>query len=236
MLIYLDLETTGLEATDRICAAGLIAYGDDQPTVISDLVKPPKKIRPDAMAVHHITNEMVKAKPPAKDSESLQWLKAHNSSDHTLVSHNIRFDLDMLQREGVVWQGGSIDTLKCTRHLIDDLEHYSLQYLRYELGLYKQEVDEAKRLGITLNAHMALSDAYHTMLLHRYLRELADDEALMEMTHARTLLKKFTFGKYSGRYIEEIAMAEPGYLYWMLENMQDLDSDLEYTIRHHLGC
>ncbi len=234
MLIYLDLETTGLEPKDRICAIGLIAAGDGGISTYCDLVKPPRKIGPEAMAVHHITNEMVKEKPAFMESESGAWLQEHNLADNILIGHNLAFDLGMLQKEGFVWQGGVIDTLKCTRHLIEECEQYSLQYLRYELGLYKEEAAEAGALGVELQAHSALSDALHVKMLHECLKTMADNDRLLELTVERVLITKFAFGKYKGRYIEEIAMCDRGYLEWMLNEMFDMDDDLRYSVEYYL--
>lgn len=234
MLIYLDLETTGLEPKDRICAVGMIGVDGAGTTTHYDLVRPPRKIRPDAMAVHHITNEMVEGKTSFMQSDSAQWLQAHNSAEHVLFGHNIEFDLGMLQKEGFVWQGGVVDTLKCSRMLIPECDQYGLQYLRYELGLYRDEAAEAAALGIALQAHHALGDAFQVKRLHGYLGGMADVERLMELTVERALVTKFAFGKYKGRYIEEIAMHDPGYLQWMLNEMFDMDGDLRYSVEYYL--
>ena len=234
MLIWLDVETTGLEPKDRICAVGALSGEREAERLHYDLVKPSRKIRPDAMAVHHITNEAVKTAPVFSESEAGRWLEAHNGPDAVIVGHNIEFDLGMLQKEGLVWQGGVIDTLKCTRRLIPECEQYGLQYLRYELGLYKKEQEAAEALGIELRAHDARSDALHVWLLHRYLREMADDARLLELTVERALMTKFTFGKYKGRHIEEIAMSDRGYLEWMLGEMFDMDEDLRYSVEYYL--
>ncbi|MEA2110471.1 MAG: 3'-5' exonuclease, partial [Campylobacterota bacterium] len=79
----------------------------------------------------------------------------------------------------------------------------------------------------------AISDALHVKMMHEYLRDLADDEQLKELTHTYVLVHKFTFGKYKGRYIEEIAISDRGYLEWMLHNIHD-DEDLHYSINHYL--
>lgn len=234
MLIYLDLETTGLDKKDRICSIGLIGKEAQNLLTQSDLIRPPKKIRPDAMAVHHITNEMVRKAPLFDESASAAWLHEHNNTDNILIAHNIEFDLGMMQKEGLVWQGGMIDTLKCTKHLIAEIDHFSLQYLRYELGIYKNEYEAAEELGIDLVAHTAMSDALHVKLLHEYLNDMADDDRLMELTVERALVKKFIFGKYKGRYIEEIAMRDRAYLQWMLESMFDMDEDLRYSVQYYL--
>jgi len=234
LLIYLDLETTGLEKNDRLCAIGCIAVDRDEIHTFTELIKPSKKIRPEAMAVHHITNEMLKESPLFKESNIARWLKEQNHSENILVGHNIEFDLMMLGKEGFVWQGSIIDTLKCTKHLIPEIDRFALQYLRYELGLYKNEYEAAEKVGVILSAHTALSDAFHVMLLHQYLNEMADDEALQGLTQQSALVTKFNFGKYSGRYIEEIARHDPSYLDWMLNNMFDMDSDLRYSVKYYL--
>lgn len=234
MLIFLDLETTGLEAKDRICACAMIVQADETLLSHYELIKPPKKLRPTVMAVHHITNEMVADAPAFPQSETLRLLSEYNIKENILVAHNAAFDLQMLEREGVIWQGDVIDTLKCTKHLIEECEQYGLQFLRYELRLYKHEAAAAAALGIGLMAHHALSDALHVKLLYEYLLELRSEVDLIALTRSHALVLKFGFGKYKGRYIEEIAMSDAGYLTWMLDNMFDMDSDLRYSVEYFL--
>ena len=232
MLIYLDLETTGLEEADRICSLGLIVKKQDDYQAHEAFIKPSRKIRPEAMAVHHITNEMVKEASSFDDAKVVARLQEFNSDENILVAHNISFDLAMLAKEGFFWKGGVIDTLKCSRHLIDEIDRFSLQFLRYELDLYRSEEKEATTLGLELKAHSALSDALHVRLLHQYLNEIVDDEKLMELTIEPVLIKKFVFGKYKDHYLEEVAMNDAGYLRWMLD--QAIDEDLEYSIKYFL--
>jgi len=233
MFIYLDLETTGLEEGDRICSVGVLVDDAGRLSVKEELIKPPRKIRPEAMAVHHITNEMVKGANGFENSDISLLLTEHNRADNTLVAHNTRFDLGMLAKEGFVWQGGIIDTLKCSKHLIDEIDLFSLQYLRYELGLYRREAEEAEKIGLEIGAHRAQSDAFHVMLLHRYLNEMADDSRLQQLSTEPALIRKLSFGKHKGSYLEEVAINDAGYLRWMLE--QDIDDDIRYSIEHYLG-
>ena len=231
MLLYLDLETTGLEDDDYVCALGLILK-DDKTEVYESYVKPKRKIRAEAMAIHHITNEMIKDAPKFKDTDIVKMLTTYNNEDHILVAHNINFELSMLAKEGLIWKGGIIDTLKCTRHLVEEIDRFSLQFLRYELGLYKDEKDKALELGLELQAHSALSDAFHVKLLHTYLNEIHNDEHLMSLSMEPVLIKKFAFGKYKDHYLEEVALNDSGYLQWLLS--QNVEEDLEYSIKHYL--
>ena len=233
MLLYLDVETTGLEARDRICALGLMTV-DDHGVVetFGTLVKPRLKVSTEAMAIHHLTNEMLKEAPSIEVSEIWDVLQKYNSVDHVLVAHNVNFELEMLAKDGLLWKGGLIDTMKCSKHLIDEIDRFSLQYLRYELGLYRSEQEEAEKVGVALMAHTALSDAFHTKMLHLYLNEMADDEHLMELSMTPVLIKKLNFGKYKGHYLEEVAMQDAGYLQWL--SKQEIDEDLTHSINIYL--
>lgn len=230
MLIFFDTETTGLEINDRLCAVGLIE-GDN---VHYELINPLKKIPPAASAIHHITNEMVKDAPVFAVSKSHEKLLSFNTLETIMVSHNAPFDLAMLQKEGIAWQGRVIDTLKCSKALMDDLEGYSLQFLRYELRLYRHEEEFFDQFGVTPTAHNALSDALHARMIYEYLLDLASCEKLVELSQARLLLNRLPFGKYAKKRLETVAMKDPAYLKWMLESLMDMDEDLRYSIEYHL--
>jgi DNA polymerase-3 subunit epsilon/exodeoxyribonuclease X len=229
-VIFLDTETTGLEVKDRICALGII----EGESTHFELINPGKKIPPAASAIHQITNEMVSDAPSFSESISADKLKSLNTSENVLISHNAPFELDMLQKEGISWQGSVIDTLKCSKSLMDDLEGYSLQFLRYELRLYREEKRVFQEHGVSLIPHHALSDALHTKMVLEYLLDLADVERLIEISKSHVLLSRLPFGKYAKKRIEEIALKDPAYLKWMLESLMDMDEDLRYSIEHYL--
>ncbi len=236
MLIFLDVETTGLAATDRICSVGAIAMENKKVSLCDELIHPQQKIRPDSMMIHHITNEVIRDKPSFANSPASTWLNERNESMHILVLHNSTFELQMLQKEGFLWQGEVIDTLKCVRHLIPECEQFSLQFLRYELQLYKHEAALVESLGIAaVRPHHALSDALHVKMLYDYLRDLADDAALRTLSTTPVLIQKFYFGKYKGRYIEEIAMQDRQYLEWLLQQCDEHNDDLHYSIGYYLS-
>ncbi|MDO9055028.1 MAG: exonuclease domain-containing protein [Sulfuricurvum sp.] len=229
-MIFLDTETTGLEVKDRICALGII----EGESTHFELINPEKKIPPAASAIHQITNEMVSDAPSFSQSFSAEKLKSLNTPENILVSHNAPFELSMLQKEGVTWQGSVIDTLKCSKSLMDDLEGYSLQFLRYELRLYREEGRVFQEHGVSLVPHHALSDALHTKMVLEYLLDLADVEKLIEISKSHVLLSRLPFGKYAKKRIEEIALKDPAYLKWMVESVMDMDEDLRYSIEHYL--
>jgi DNA polymerase III epsilon subunit-like protein len=230
VLIFLDTETTGLEVSDRICALGVVYENNSS----FELINPTKKIPPIASSIHHITNEMAKDAPAFEFSKSYPLLQELNTKENILVSHNAPFDVAMLQKEGVVWQGGIIDTLKCSKALMEDLGGYGLQFLRYECRLYRKEEERFEEHGIAPMAHNALSDALHTKMLLEYLEDLECIEKLVEISQSRLLIKRFPFGKYAKKSIKSVALKDPKYVQWMVDSMMELDEDLRYSIDYYI--
>jgi exodeoxyribonuclease X len=224
VLIFFDLETTGLERDDKIVSCALISDDGDK---IYDEVNEGKKIPPKASAIHHITNEMIKDQKPFKQSDVYKFLDQHNKPQNTLIAHNVKFDLEMLSAAGFIWRGKIVDTLRVTKHLIPECELFSLQVLRYELKLYKYETKE-------IVAHNAMGDVEVVKNLYTNLLDLSTLERMQELSFENVLLEKFEFGKYAGSYIEEISLNDRGYLEWMLSNIMDLDEDLRYSIVYYL--
>jgi len=232
-LLFVDLETTGLEVKDRICELAVILQ-DDELKTSSSLCKSTKKVCTEAMALHHITNEMLKESPCCEETQAYAWLKKNNNEETVLISHNMAFTVDMLEKEGFRSKMSQVDTLRCTKALINECEHFNLQFLRYEFLLYKEETSMSEELGISLCAHRALSDALHVKLLYQALLEYATLSQLIEISSGPVLMQKFPFGKYSGRYIEEILALDRAYVQWMFENVQDMDEDLRYSLNHYI--
>ncbi len=239
--VILDTETTGAEEKDRICQlAFLVAsprlVGTQIEEVHEDLCKPPLPISYGAMAVHHITNEMVEKAPECPQSESFRRLEALNTPENLLVIQNAPFDLQMLEKEGFVPKMPIIDTLRCLRHLYPDLESHALQYVRYAFGLYRNEVKEARSIGLKIRAHDALGDVLVLkLLLDRLLLERTPQE-LVELTKRPITYTRFGFGKYRGEEVSEVARRDPGYLEWLLskEGEEALDEDWRQTLQKAL--
>lgn len=229
-LIFLDTESTGLDTEDRICQ---VAYKIDS-DIYDELFKPELDIKVSAMAVTHITNKMVADKPVFVGSEMHKHLETLFAGGDILVAHNVAFDLGMLQKEGL-----DTKNIICTKKVAMELdkgaviESYSLQYLRYLLGF-----------EIEAQAHDALGDILVLeKLFESLLKKMIEDtggeekaiEKMLEISSKPTLFKKFPFGKFKGKRIEE---ADAGYLQWLLKekktNEPD-DIDWIYTLEHHLG-
>jgi len=146
MFIFLDTETTGNGPEDRLCQ---IAFKPEGGQAVCDLFNPGKPISIDAMVIHHITEKMVRDKPPFKESDAYaKLLELVSDINNVIVAHNAQFDMQMLDREGIYTQR-TICTLKLARYLDKNgvIPKYNLQYLRYFLGL-----------EIEAKAHDALGD------------------------------------------------------------------------------
>ena len=133
-LIFLDVESTGKEDEDRICEVAYKLSGWKD--VKSELFKPPLDISIDAMAVNHITNSMVRKRPPFYNSKMHEDLAELFNEGAILVAHNAQFDAKMLAKEGISTPN-VICTMKVIRHvdIADKIPKYNMQYLRYFLVL-----------------------------------------------------------------------------------------------------
>ena len=231
--IVLDTETTGREEQDRICQlAFIVMQGKAAAQCFDELIKPPLEICYEAMAVHHITNEMLINAPKFADAKTTAKLNELNHKDNILIIHNAAFDMKMLAKEGFQWQGKIIDSLKCIKHLEPDLDFHNLQYLRYRLDLYKTEAKVLKDLGLDkLSAHDALSDVVVLKQLMTHLIGLIDRDIdrLLTLSQSPVMLKKINFGKHKGKALASLVNEDRNYLEWLYKQ-QDLDEDLKYTL------
>lgn len=228
--IFLDTETTGTEAEDRLIQ---VAYSGEK--VVNELFKPTLPIKFEAMATHHITEKMVADKPAFIGSETFNDLK-EILPNSVLVAHNAKFDIDMLKKEGIEVPQ-SICTLKIARYLDPEskLPSYGMQYLRYKLGI-----------EIEATAHDALGDI---LVLEKLFERLhakmqtihGEETALEEMIKVSSfpsLIRTFNFGKHKGKKLEEVVRTDKGYLEWLLSQKMSeevKDEDWIFTLNHYLA-
>ncbi len=236
--ILFDTETTGGLEEDRIIQFGaMVVPQKGNIEVFDELCSTDIEIKLEAMEVHNITPDMLEGKPKATETSFFKRINELNVPDNYLIAHNIKFDLGMIEKEGFKNQMKVIDTLRCARHLFEDLPYHRLQYLRYALDIYKDEAAEASKHNITIKAHDAIGDVLVMKLFLSKLVQKAKEQydgnvmdKLVELTTTPIFVKTFRFGKYRGQTTQEVAKTDPGYLYWMRDNMTDLDEDMRYTL------
>jgi DNA polymerase III epsilon subunit-like protein len=240
--ILFDTETTGIEADDRIIQIGAMIVHDRENIEVYDaLCSTSVEIKLEAMEIHNITPDVIENQPPYHELEIANKLLEYNQEENYLIAHNIKFDLGMLNKEGFENNYTLIDTLRCAKHLLDDMPYHRLQYLRYALKLYETEGAEADTLNIKIKAHDAIGDVLVMKLLLSKLVKLTQEKfpntnpmaQLALLTTTPVLLKTFKFGKYKNRELSEIVNADKSYIKWMQKNMA-LDEDLQFSLDYYL--
>lgn len=241
--IILDTETTGTSENDRVIQLGYMVLGAKEIEVYNEFFSSDIPISFAAMEVHGITPDMLEGKESCIQSASYKRLQELNTNENYLIIHNAKFDIDMLKKEGFNPQMRVIDTLRVAKHIFPNEEAHRLQYFRYKMGLYKNEENEAKDLGITVKAHDAIGDV---LVLKLFLSKLKEEifklfpkenpvEKMVDLTMTPIFINSFNFGKYKGKTLQEVASSDAAYLRWMLNSMENLDEDMRYSINRVLG-
>jgi len=232
-LIFLDTETTGNDLVkDRLCQ---VAYEGEEELEVKNF-KPPIPISVKAMSVTHITNKIVEKEKAFKDSKFSKKLQKI-LNENIMVAHNAKFDIAMLENEGLKI-GKFICTFRLARYLDDDdkIPEYNLQFLRY---YYQTEINATP--------HTAEGDVKVLKAIFEYIYELAKEKApkasrkeiinrMIEISSRPVFIKKFPFGKYIGERIEDIFKKDRGYLEWLykIKKAEGTDEDWIFTLDHFL--
>ena len=234
-IIVLDTETTGMFEKDRICQLSFLVLNEEFEIeeVHNDLCKPPLPISYEAMAIHHITPEMLEGEPSCVQTKAYKRLCELNVAHNLLVIQNAAFDLGMLVKEGFSSQMNLIDTFRILRAYYPNDGSFSLQYKRYQWGLYKQEEALAKQLGVTINAHDALGDV---IVLKNLFERLCDEHSIPKMLllcSEPIILSHIPYGKNKGKKFIDVALSDRQDLHYMLSS-NGLDEDVKASILHAL--
>jgi len=235
-ILFLDTETTGNSDKDRLCQLAVKERFVDEP-LLNALYKPPVPISIESMAIHHITERMVAARPGFQAAPEYSSLKDLLESDETIVvAHNAAFDNAMLARESITPRQ-SICTYKLAYALDpnDQLPNYRLQYLRYLLDLDVEAVAH-DALGDVLVLE-ALFERLAEKMKERHGTEEAALEAMLAISSKPLLFTTLRFGKYNGKKIDEVVKTDPSYLKWLLGEKQKEpagEEDWIYTLKNYL--
>ncbi len=246
-LLFLDTETTGiaegrllqvaymLRTPDAAADADISADDAAAPGAMHvEYFKPPVPIEIEAMAVHHITEKHVAARPAFAGSDTHAALRTLLTDPATvLVAHNAPFDMGVLVREGLPPPaGGFICTMKVAMAMYD-LPMYKMQYLRYLWG-----IDDDGAVAHDAEGDVAILEKVFDHMRGEYrgnkgVTEDAAIKAFADISANPVLLRRMTFGQYAGKTFAEVAAADRGYLQW-LSTLKDKGEDFAYTVRHYL--
>ncbi len=159
--VVMDTETTGLNShlQDKILSVAAIKtnYKEIKNEIYDQLIDPQRSIPETSTKIHGITEKDVKGKPILKEVE--KNLTSFLSS-HTLVGHNIAFDLTFL-KDGLkgtpiiktIKQNPVLDTLLLSGVLYPNLESHELSFLCKQFNIEEQ------------NRHTAIGDVMMTAKL-----------------------------------------------------------------------
>lgn len=212
-LAAVDTETANLDG-------GLLefaAYFND--AVYEDfLCNPGIDISFEAMATHHITDDMVVG--AISETEAIEKISTIASSVDYFVAHNADFDAKILSSVSVDW----ICTLKLARMFLPQAPSHKLQILRYWIGLDEPVCTKS------LYPHRALYDAAFCMQLYRFMKSEFNftDEEAAQITSEPCILHTVPFGKYKGKSMKELAF-DFDYCDWLFRNT-DVSDDLSFSI------
>lgn len=218
--VCLDCESTGLDAnSDQIIELAVMKFTFDREIeTYETLVDPNCPIPEASMAIHHITDEMVKGKPRVKEVLP-QFLEI--VGNYPIVGHCVTFDIDLIHNAAkkfhipcTIKENPMIDTFRLAR-LYGESPKNSLEKLRQHFNIHDE------------GAHRALSDVVVNVEVFQHLStKFKTLESILERLTKPILLKAMPLGKHKLRPFGDIPIE---YLYWAAK--QDFDQDLLYSLR-----
>ncbi len=223
IFVCLDCEFTGLDPNnDRICEIAVATFNSTEILEqFESLIDPECPISETSIAIHHITEDMVKGKPKMADilPAILRMIDRH-----VIVGHGIGYDIDMIvsaaQRANIpadIKRNATLDTLRLAR-LYGESPVNSLEHLRQHFNIEDE------------GAHRAMSDVIVNIDVFRFLsKRYKSLKDMQEVLSRPILMKAMPLGKHKGRPFKDIPLE---YLRWAAH--KDFDQDLTYSIRAEL--
>ncbi len=221
--ICLDCETTGLDPEkDRIIELAAIRFTlNEILDKFETLIDPECEISAESMAIHHITQLMVKGKPKIQDvlPDFFKFI-----GNHVIIGHGIGLDIAFLSQSAKrhniasnISSRPSLDTLRLAR-LYGESPTNSLEKLREHFNIEEE------------GAHRAMNDVVVNIEVFKFLaNRFKTTEEIQERLKRPILLKKMPLGKHKGRPFAEIPIE---YLQWAAH--KDFDQDLLFSLRTEL--
>ena len=168
--VFLDTETTGLDATSEVVEICIVDHGGA--VLLDSLISPTGTIPPAAIAIHGIDEGMVRGAP----SWAALWPRVDSIlSGHPVAVYNAEFDLRMMRQShmahGLRWRPGDRD-LSCVMRLY---AAFSGQWSGRH-GAYRWHTlgAAATQCGVAVSGtHRARADA---LLARAVLRHMADQQ------------------------------------------------------------
>lgn len=221
--VCIDCETTGLDAkVDQIIEVAVICFDLDQIYSRKEtLIDPQCPIPETAIAIHHITQEMVTGQPLIANvlPEILELI-----GTHIIVGHGVAFDIDLLATAAEKHQipckirnNLYVDTLRLAR-LYGESPINSLEHLRKHFNIPQE------------GAHRAMNDVIvNREVFKQLVKKFNTTEQMFDSLSRPIQMANMPLGKHKGRLFKEIPLQ---YLQWMAN--KEFDQDLLYSIHTEL--
>ncbi len=226
-LIVFDLETTGLNLQlDRIIEiAYLKIFPSGQATSEQILVNPETEIPKEASAIHGITNETIKNKPPFRQIAQEIWEIFNNC--HYSGFNIINFDLPLLKRE-FLRTGINFDYTR--KDIIDAkvIFHYmeprtlSAAY-RFYCGKEHSDAHQALAdVQVTAEILASQLEKYSEIQDWNFLHKIHNPNEDRFVDNERKFYWRngeayFAFSQYRDQPLAKIARLDPNFLRWILK-------------------
>lgn len=230
----LDTETVGLKVPEtgsgvvELCAFEV----DSEFNLVNkyhSLIDPEAPISAAATATHGIFAKDVEDAPTLLEYFGIvlkdnPW--EEGKEPFYFIAHNAKFDEKWL-KPYIGCEYTLVDSLTLARKFYPDAENHKLQTLRVELDLPFDISD----------AHSADGDVE---VLVNFMKRMSKDtglslQALCEEAQIKVLPTKFTFGRYKGLNIADIARKDKQYLQWCLGNMERLQGDMREALQRAIA-
>ncbi len=243
-LVFLDLETTGLDVTTaRIVEIALLKLFPDH-TVESFLtrINPEIPIPSETTRIHGISNFDVMDKPTFREVaiDIYSIIKDCDLAGYNLISYDLPILINELQRSGIEYSAENV-------FKIDVLTIFKKKERRDLASAYRfychKELDGAhhalKDTQATLEIFRAQMKKYPDLPqtaaeLHQFCNErderFVDSDKKFIWQNGEAC---FTFGKYKGFSLKRIVKKDSEYLTWMLQ--QDFSLEVQQILRSALN-
>lgn len=168
-----------------------------------------------------------------------------NNEEFYIVGHNIKFDIDVMRREGLDLSNVKvIDTLQLSKRLDEGYEFNRLSYLLYRKeGVYdivnniisNQKIQDISKIK-PLTSHNSLHDIFTTNTIFQEYKSLildmegVNNENIYQKMHELSVtpfeIKHIPYGFRKDTDINELNVGE---LFWYLKT-EDIEMNFKYTI------